>query len=169
MKKKFPKSDPKLHDEDWSPSHAKYPYKTIRIFFNGRVRSLGGAGANVVEMMITEDIPKLPEYDKAYTPLQWAADRLGKSPQTILKWTYDWAGSSGKAPMLKDFLALMYLSKSKKPAELLFCLINEDRPEEQCSQYGRIFKEIGEFLESLAGQLNKLGYDYDKGKYNGKN
>ena len=130
------------------------------MFMLGQVMTLGEACGRVVELMIKVDIPDLPEFDKAYTPLQWTAGRLGKSPQTVIKWTYDWKSSSGKPPTIKDFLALTHLSKSERPAELLYYLVGNQSLDELTNQYGSVLKMVGTHIGKLSENLNRMARDY---------
>ncbi len=124
----------------------------IDIFYEGKQRSFGEAGALLVRQMLSE-LKELREYKQGgwNDPMEYFSNKLksragrhGKSPKTISNWTHDWFSTYGAPPTVEDLCYLGHLTGSNHFLSFVHALIGDSR--EIASDTSDVFKEVGESM-----------------------
>ncbi len=130
--------------------------KDTDVFYSSKTMKVSEAFSMVIRRMIEEDLPNSRFFDKGKDPYSWLASTLKKSEKTIRNWTFDWNTASGTMPTINDFLTLLYLTKSKRPVELLENITSDATPEEQEKNHGDTIIKVSRHIRDLADTLEKM-------------
>ncbi len=132
-----------------------------KVFFEGKYRTIGEAGAMLTKKIIEIDLPNTPGFPPGKDPYKLLAGIFGKSTRGISNWSYDWNSQSGAKPTILDFFNLIRLTKSRRILDFFADLTSDQTPYEQAEKYKELLVKIAGEMRNFSETILKLSKNID--------